>query len=172
MAEIKAVPVYKHSAGIARQNDELEAYRSSRKLNIACGEAIDQAIKENSTPGPSAGTQYVDSAQAARSVIAEFGAERVAWVLAANIQAADWDGRFSNSTKAWAKGLETSGKPDVYLNTHRSILDGFVHRFREVAQEQPSITAALSAGAEKSRRAFGNTQPGNDAPKKSTGIEV
>ena len=47
-----------------------------------------------------------------------------------------------------------------------------MQRFREVEQEQPSIAAALSAGAEKSRRAFGNAQSGMDAPKKSTEIEV
>ena len=59
--------------------------------------------------------------QAVKDVIAEYGAERVALVLASNINYHDWDGRLSNTNKAWAKEFDTS-KPDVYLQTYLSII--------------------------------------------------
>ena len=46
-----------------------------------------------------AGTQYVDTNAAVQSVIAEYGAERVAWVLAGNVNAAEFDGRISSDNK-------------------------------------------------------------------------
>ena len=188
------IPIYKESLSFARENGELDIYRQNKRLNVECGEAIDNAIRENSTPAKYG--QYVDSKQAAKDVIAEYGAERVALVLASNIKDAEWDGRFSNATKAWAKEADVQGKPDVYLQCHRSILDGFVGKFREavkeientpqaqvtdpaadksekadtkISKEKPSLMDTLKAGEEKSKREFGNvSKPGIDSPAKST----
>jgi hypothetical protein len=98
-----------------------------------------------------AGTQYVDAKAAAQGVIAEFGAERVAWVLAGNVNYYDWDGRLSNSNKEWAKGFDTSATDVNYLKSHLTIVDSFVSRFRELERETPApaLTSALeNAGQE------------------------
>lgn len=42
---MNTIPVYKYPAVYARENDELEQYRASHKANIACRDAIDNAIE-------------------------------------------------------------------------------------------------------------------------------
>ena len=152
-------PIYKFDSKIAKEKGEIEAFRLSRKLNVECGEAIEKTINDNSKQGPMTGTQYVDTEKAARSVIAEYGADRVAWVLATFVQDQSWDGRLSNANKEWAKTFDTPGKPDVYLKTHITIIDCFINRFREIEKEKPSLLSALEEGAKKIK-----SQQGLDAP--------
>jgi hypothetical protein len=103
---------------------------------------------------------------AAHTVIAKFGVDRVAQVLASNVNNHDFDGRLSTASKDWAKGFEST-KPDFHLKIHLYVLNGFVKCLREVEKEKPSLMSALKAGGEKSRQMFGNNQPSKDAPKKS-----
>ena len=145
------IPVYKLTGEIARQNGEIDVFRASFKLNQECGEAIDTAIRANSKNGEMAGTQYVDTKTAVKSVIEEYGADRVAWVLAANINRHDWDGRLSNTNKAWAKEYDTPN-PDYYLNTHLTILDSFSNRFREAEKEKPSLLGMLEKTDQKIKK--------------------
>ena len=46
-AQIKAIPVYRHSAEYAIQHGEIEAYRDSFKANMDCRDAIEKAIGDN-----------------------------------------------------------------------------------------------------------------------------
>jgi len=137
------IPVYKDTLRNANENGEREQAIASMRLNTECREAIDRAIIENSTPGAMAGTQYVDTKEAARSVIAEYGSERVAWVLAGNVNANDWDGRISNANKEWARDFNTSVTDVNNLNTHRTILDSLVTRFRELERETPALNVSV-----------------------------
>jgi hypothetical protein len=169
------IPVYIGYLDEAVAKDEKPQFVASQKLNHECAEAIDRAINENSKPGPMAGTQYVDVEKAARSVVDEFGAERVAWALAGNVKAAEFDGRWSNATKDWAKDFDVPSNSVYHLNTHRTILESFVGKFREVEKEKPSLMDAIKAGEEKSRKEHSNAQPKLDTPektKKKTGMEV
>jgi len=151
------------------EKGEKPLFVASLKLNFECSEAIDNAINANSKPGPMSGTQYIDTEKAARSVIAEYGAERVAWVLAGNIKAAEFDGRFSDSTKQWAKGFDITPDTFDYLKSHRTILETFVSKFRAIEKEKPSLMTALQAGEEKSRKEFGGkAQPEKDTLDKAT----
>ena len=165
-------PIYRFSADHALEHDEIKAFHDSRYLNEECSRAIDKAITANNYE-----LHRYDLKTAARNVIDEFGAERVAWVIAGNVNCHDFDGRLSNSNKGWAKEYDTP-KPDMHLKTHLLVLDGFVDRFREVSKEKPSLMAALAAGEKKSKAEFdGKAQPGLDAPKKTTrktnvGMEV
>jgi hypothetical protein len=165
-------PIYRHSADHALETDELQAWRDSRDLNAECGIAIDQAITASNYE------QYrYDLKTAARTVIDEYGADRVAWVIASNVNYHDSDGRLSNGNKEWAKGFDTP-KPDIYLKTHLAVLDGFVDNFRKVEKEKPSMLAAIAVAEKKSKSEFnGKAQPGIDAidkatRKKNTGMEV
>jgi hypothetical protein len=124
-------PIYPQSVDYARDNGELDAWRESRALNVECGNAIDQAVTDSNYE-----LYRYDLKSAVKNVIDEYGADRVAWVLAGNINYHDWDGRLSNTNKAWAKEFETPD-PDVYLQTHLAILDGVANRFREAVKELP-----------------------------------
>ena len=90
--------VYRNSAAIARQNDELDLYRESMKLNCACSEFIYQTIRQH----------YAENhleAACVEMVLSAYPPERVAWVLAHTLQELD-DGRFSRNNMEWAKGVD------------------------------------------------------------------
>lgn len=124
--------VYPYSAEEAKRLGQLTEWRESRKLNIACKNAIEQAIRRDFDG------MYL-KADCAKNVIAEFGHKRVTWVLANTIQQKDWDGRFSHSNKDWAKGIYIP--PDKHdrnleyvVESHPAVLDGFVNEYRKAYQ--------------------------------------
>jgi len=163
-------PVYKQSADYALETDELQAWRDSRDLNVECGKAIDNAITASNYE------QYrFDLNTAARAVIAEFGADRVAHVLASNVNNHDFDGRLTSATKDWAKDINTE-KPDFHLQSHMTLIEGFADKFRKVEKEKPSLMSAIAKAEKQSKADFdGKAQPGLVAPdksKKKTGMEV
>lgn len=93
--ELREIPVYRYPASYARENNEMDAYRASRKACIACKEAIEKAVIDNYRDN-------VLSPAAAKQVVEAFGFERTMYVLAVTIRHKDWDGRFSRSNKDWA----------------------------------------------------------------------
>ena len=161
-------PVYtqKPDPDIDLAGDELKAYYASLNLNVECGRAIDQAIIASNYD------QYrYDLKTAVRDVIEEFGADRVAWVVASNVNNANHDGRLSTDNKAWAKDFDTP-KPDFYLKTHLAVLNGFVDNFRKAEKEKPSLMAALNAGEKKSKSQTEVDTPDKSAQKKKDRMEV
>lgn len=137
--ELRNIPVYPYPAGYARDNGELEMYRQSRKANIACKEAIEQAI----------GDHYADNrlnSAAVQQVADVFGYDRMLYILAVTVQHKNWDGRFSDSNKEWAASVpvfedKTDGSADqnVFLvvdKAHPGLTDLFVREARAQAREQ------------------------------------
>lgn len=157
--------VYPHSADIARQNGELDLYRESNKLNRSCAQAIDAAIRDSNYT-----LFHYDLAAAARSVISEYGVERVQWVLAYTVQSKEWDGRFSSNNKEWAKGFDIP-KPKFSgfaAEAHPAILDGFINQLRKILQEREnsSVLDSLKKGREVVER------PKPEKPVKKSGPEL
>lgn len=137
---MNTTPIYHQTAAYAREHGELEAYRASTSANIACKEAIEASIRTHFD-----GMRLEKTA--ASEVIAAFGMERVAYVLANTVQQKSWDGRFSQQNKAWANQYEIAGagNPDhdrryqFVVESHPAVLDGFIHQVRnEIAQERTS----------------------------------
>ena len=144
----RAIPIYQQSGEYAREHGELDAFRTSRKANEACRDAIDAAIRDGYD-----GTYLTADV---KGVLAEFGPERVSYVLAATLQDKTWDQRFSRSNQAWAAAIpmfETEDRRLAYLiNSHPTLLDGFVNMvrkeldaMREQPEQKPSIKAQLAA---------------------------
>ena len=90
-------PVYKSPFEYAKENGELDQYYTSHKANIACKKAIESAISDHHR-----GFSF-DSRAAVRDVVTKFGYERMLRVLAATVRDKEHDGRFSNSSKNWAR---------------------------------------------------------------------
>ncbi len=128
---MKEVPIYRNTGEYARDHGELEQLRASNRANVACREAIEEAIRQNFDG------MYLQ-AGAAKPVIQEFGAERVLYVLANTVQRKDRDGRFSRSNKERAQTVTIPA--DVVMGTdrriyfvvesHPAVLDGFIHMAR------------------------------------------
>ena len=88
--------VYMGTLENAMQERNVDTYLDSRKLNIDCKNAIEQAISDNFdgmslNPG------------AAVAVVEKYGEERVAFVLANTLKQLSYDGRFSDFNKQWAE---------------------------------------------------------------------
>lgn len=94
------IPIYREMANYAYEAGELDAYRASRDANMACRDAIEQAISS------SYGDNRLSSEAAVTSVLEQFSPERVQYVLANTIQQKDHDGRISQQLKNWAKGID------------------------------------------------------------------
>ena len=74
-------PLYIYPASYAHEHGELDQYRASYKANIACREAIEQAIADH----------YRDnrlSREAVHQVLEQFGYDRMFYVLANTVPSA------------------------------------------------------------------------------------
>ena len=121
--------VYRHSAAVAQQNNELDWYRKNMKLNLACAEFIYQSIRQH----------YADShldPACVDMVLSAYSSERVQWVLAYTLQESD-DGRFSRNNLEWAKGfsIPKSQNASFAVKTHPAILNGFLDLTRKAILE-------------------------------------
>lgn len=147
----RSIPLYQQSGDYAREHGELETFRASHQANVSCRDAIESAIRE--------GYDGAYLTADAKSVLAEFGPERVTYVLAATLQSKTWDQRFSRSNHAWAAAVPMAEPQDrrfaYVINSHSVLLDGFVSMVRkeldavraqpEQEAKRPSIKKQLAA---------------------------
>ena len=129
------VPVYYESFSYAAENGEVDLYRISRQLNEECRNAIEEAIADNFD-----GMHLADDAT--KSVVEQFGMERIGYILAYTLNYNNHDGRYSHSNKEWAditcKGERGNNiRTDWIVRSHPAVLNGFVDMYRkELAAEQ------------------------------------
>ena len=122
------VPIYKYSAETARYENELTDYRESKRCNIKCKEAIEEAIRTH-FDGMHLDTSCV------QDIFSKFGYDRTMWVLAATVKNKSFDGRFSNINKGWARTIIPSHLDkyefDEYaVQSHPAVLNGFIDSVR------------------------------------------
>ena len=91
-------PVYAGTLEQAVRQKDADAYLDSRKLNIDCKKAIEEAIQENYD-----GIRLKDDA--AKDVVRRFGEERMNFVMANTIRESFLEGRFSKQNKEWAEHI-------------------------------------------------------------------
>lgn len=129
------IPLYTQIGAYAREHGELDSYRASLRANAACRDAIEASISEN----------YQNnclSDAGAKTILAQYSAERVQYVLAATIRQKEYDGRISHSSKEWARRIPActeNGEGFVINKAHPGLLDIFVRQVRQeirLANEQ------------------------------------
>ena len=127
--ELRKSPVYKYPFEYAKENNELDQYRASHKVNIDCKKAIESAITNHHS-----GFTF-DSRAAVHDVVEKFGYERTLRVLAATVRDKVHDGRFSNSSKDWSRTIpifddvSTLGRDfnrDFVVQSHPALTEDFV----------------------------------------------
>ena len=139
------VPVYYEPFSYAKENDEVDLYRTSYRLNCECKQAIQEAIADN-YDGMYLGDGAVDQ------VVRQYGMERVGYILANTLHHKSYDGRFSHGNKEWAEQVSTpehnadrmTFRTDWVVDSHPAILNGFVTMFRgeleaQKTREQPFV---------------------------------
>ena len=125
-------PLYTHTITYAMEHGRADDYLESRKLNLDCKKAVEDAIRENFDG------MYL-KLNVAVGVLEEYGAERVAFILANTIRHLEHDGRFSDGNKAWAKGYVipeniNQGRDmnaDYVVSSHPAVLNGFIRLARD-----------------------------------------
>lgn len=138
------VPVYAKSLPEARELDELDIYRASRKENHACANVTDAFISKHYNDNS------LDSEGALNDLLEKYPIERIALVSAVNIADKNLDGRISNENKAWANAFLEDYSNDVmrqkgeyYLTAHPGLVNlfadtvrSYIEKNRELAPEQ------------------------------------
>lgn len=139
---LRNTPLYKYPASYARENGELEVYRASNKANLACKAAIETAISEH----------YSDNILhlgGVNEVADQFGFDRALYVLANTVRQQEWDGRYSNDNKAWAKTVPIFENADAWgddrnsqfvVNSHPGLIDLFINQARREYLLTQSLT--------------------------------
>lgn len=161
----RELPIYQHSSSYAQEHEELDTYFNSHKANVACRDAIVQAISAHYHDNS------LDSREAVQEVFGQFGVDRTLYVLAATVQEKDSDGRFSRQNKEWAKTVPVAPDTDAWGQNrnrafvvdaaHPGLVDLFLNQAKkelvqeqgrdtgkgqkEKASEKPSIKGQLSA---------------------------
>ena len=123
--------LYPYSAKEARERNELSLWRESHRANIACRDAIEDAIRRN-FDGMHLQTDCL------KAVLDEYGYKRTERVLAATLQELSWDGRFSPANKQWAERRyipqDERHNAAITIRSHPAVLDGFVSFYRKAVQ--------------------------------------
>ena len=143
----RVIPLYIETAAHAMENDEFELWQVSQQTNIACKDAIESAISK--------GYDGMRLTADAKDILAEFGSERVSFVLAHTLQVKSYDARFSRNNVAWAKTVpvveEGFHRGQYTVSSHPGLLNLFVDTARSEMdqatekqdQRKPSIKAQL-----------------------------
>ena len=137
-------PVYRNTLAYATEHGAADEYLDSRKLNIDCKRAVEEAIRSH-FDGMHLAHDVVDG------VLEEYGTERLSFVLACTVQYKETDGRFSRDTRAWAESIpvpENTGRGidlnyDYVVESHPAVLDGFIGLAREKFAELEKEMAEL-----------------------------
>lgn len=166
-----AVQVYPYSGETAEEAGDLEWYRQSHKLNIACKNEIEGAIARNYE-------NNTLSDEAVHQVVAKFGLPRTAFVLVNTIREKEWDGRISQDNKAWAKRVPIYPDVDAFghnkrlkyvVGCHPGLTDIFVNILRREYRQQdlvpstkPSVMEKLKQPTKRNSPKFSANYPGKE----------
>ena len=169
------IPVYPYPQEYALENGELDKYCLSRKLNLACKEAIEQAVDGHYSE------HRLDTAAAVQQVADAFGYERTLYVLAITVLHKGHDGRISEANKDWAMSVpifedRIDGSADnnrflVVDKVNPGLVDLFVRgtrRAQALEKEQQAERAKSNAAEkpsilEKLKRPLQRNSPNNSA---------
>lgn len=123
--------LYPYSAKEARERNELSLWRESHRANIACRDAIEDAIRR------SFDGMHLDK-DCTSLVLEKYGYKLTAWVLANTLHELKWDGRFSHANKQWAERRyipqDERHNAEITVRSHPAVLDGFVTFYRKAVQ--------------------------------------
>lgn len=156
-----SVQVYPYSGETAEEAGDLEWYRQSHKLNIACKDEIEWAIAQNYS-----NNNLND--EAVHQVVAKFGLPRTAFVLVNTIREKEWDGRISQDNKAWAKRVPIYPDVDAFgqnkrlkyvVGIHPGLTDIFVNILRREYRQQDLVPSTKTSVMEKLKQPTERNSP-------------
>jgi hypothetical protein len=118
--------LYTDSLDNARHCNEVDLWRASNKANVDCARAIENAISKDFN------NNHLDE-NCAKSVIDEFGFDRVNFILKCTLKKSKDDLRFSDKNRDWGANtyiVESNNRDEYRVNVHPAVLDGFINQAR------------------------------------------
>lgn len=125
--------IYPYSLEYAIKYNERDLWRESYQLNCDCARAIERAITENYDGRRLSGA-------CAKTVLGEYGIDRVNWVLANTIHEKSHDGRFSQGNKEWATGFiipQDTTQLQFVVDSHPGLVNLFTIPSTKPGQSTP-----------------------------------
>ncbi len=129
----------KYKEELAQKELEKAQEKLERETKAACKTAIERKIAEKFDG-------YRLPKECAEEVIAEYGTERVSYVLANTVTHLSHDGRFSPDNKEWAKGIEPYAmlkNNDLVVTSHPAVLNGFINQTRRYIEQEKERAAQM-----------------------------
>lgn len=170
--ELRDTPLYMQTAAYARENGESALFRVSHNANVACKEAMEDAISDHYN------NNCLNTSEVFTQMMDRFGEERMKYVLAATVQVHDWDGRYSSANKTWAKTIPIvdgntawgNRNTDFTLNkAHPVLIDAFITRVRKELEKEKEQPEKKPSVLQKLKEAKAETQV--STPKKAKEVE-
>lgn len=159
-------PLYLQTLAYAKEHGEAKECYASFRQNIACRDAIDQAITEHFQENRL-------SERAVEQVVRAFPYDRIFYVLANTVQRMEYDGRYSRRNKEWARTFPACKSEGDYgrdlgmeliSHSHPALLDLFLTLARqEHLISLPLKRADIKAEAENLLRQFRNLREPNSS---------
>lgn len=131
------IPLYRSSLNTARHCNEVDIWRQSDLENSRCATAIHNAIDCN----------FVDNhlnTDFMKSIIDEFGFDRVSYILACNIKRAMQDARYSQENKNWSELIaipDSNLRNEYLINNHPVLINALIDKTRIAFDELHMFSA-------------------------------
>ena len=141
--------VYRLSAKWAEEHGVTEVYELSRRIDIDCAKAIDEAIQAHKK-----NYDCYDLKTPAKKLIKIYGKDRMMWVLSKHILTAS--NKFSETNRSWAKIFINDGTgsgdeiPAFMIAVHNAILNAFVNEIRIALDINPTFNERMKSAKKKS----------------------
>lgn len=119
--------LYTRSSDYAKSCNQLDLWRESHKSNIECAKAIESAIKRDFN------NNRLDR-DCAKSVIDQFGFDRVNFILRYTLKNSQHDHRYSDENRKWGADLylyDDKYRSEYFVNSHPAILNGFIDEAKD-----------------------------------------
>lgn len=155
-------PVYDHPLQDAVKRGELEQFQISHDLNVACAKAIDATLTKHFDRN----TYDLNTEAASREVVEKFGFDRTMAVLANTVRHYSFDGRFSKSSREWARTIPRldSRDHDCLTSANAGLTDLFIGQvWYDHLMTQPLQPTEIKAEAENVLKQF-QAAPGPNSP--------
>ncbi len=132
------IPFYKQSFSYATEHEETELYRSSRKTNIECASAINNALNSNYN------NNSLNSKAALTEIAKDYDYERITAIVASQIYRNSYDGRYDANCKKWAEQIcQTEARfslqvtEDIHLSSNPGLISILAKR---IIEEEKNLT--------------------------------
>ena len=130
------VHLYRYSRREAKEHDEVQDWKQSHAENIRCRDAIDRMVSERYR-------NRILPTDIIKDACDEFGIDRVGWVLATTVTENDYDGRYGEANKQWARTtfyLPNEERNCEYeLRSHPVLVDGLTGYYRNYLHNELGI---------------------------------